>query len=186
MDYVLLKRQNLVVPDVVLIDAPTDTELEEILSQYGDIVAFDWETSSLSVHQGEAVCLGLSNGRLHVSIRWCDQAQLDHLCAWLLTKKLVGWNSLFDSLWITKYSGQVPWPYRDAMVMFKSLANEGIAGQSWSLKTAMTDILGWPESNELELRAYMKKHGCQMHEVPWPILGRYNALDAAATYQAYE
>lgn len=189
MEYVLLSRQDYLVPSVQLFDRPDNVTLLRILKQFDDSqrpIAYDWETTGLSVHKDEAVCLGLSNGDLHLSIRWRDNAQLKRLCSWLLTKRLIGWNFLFDALFIVKYSGQVPWPYRDAMVQFKGLANEGWTGQSWSLKTAMVDILGWPESNDRELRAYMKEHKCQMHEVLWPILGRYNALDAAATYQAYE
>jgi DNA polymerase I-like protein with 3'-5' exonuclease and polymerase domains len=189
MEYVLLRKQNYLVPSVQLIDKPSNPALLQtlrLLERPGKPIAYDWETTGLSAIKDEAVCLGLSNGRTHVSIRWRSKAQLIYLCHWLLKQRLIGWNYLFDALFITKYSGQVPWPYRDAMVMFKSLANEGWTGQSWSLKTAMTDILGWPETNDVELRAYMKQHKCQMHEVPWPILGRYNALDAAATYQAYE
>lgn len=188
MEYVLLSRQDYQVPKTELLWKPTSSQLNDVLLSFdhGGPLAFDFETSNLSVHQGEAVCLGLSDGRRHVSIWFADNYQQNSLCRWLLTRRLIGFNSLFDNLWITKYTGQVPWPYRDAMVQFKGLANEGWTGQSWSLKTAMVDILGWPESNDRELRAYMKEHKCQMHEVPWPILGRYNALDAAATYQAYE
>lgn len=189
MEYVLLRKQNYKVPETELFWKPSADEWEELRQYYDQRncpISWDFESTGLSVHKDEAVCVSISDGRRHVSIWFANDVQREDICTWLNTRQLIGYNALFDGLFNTKYTGQVPWIYRDAMVMFKSLANEGWTGQSWSLKTAMTDILGWPETNDVELRAYMKQHKCEMHEVPWPILGRYNALDAAATYQAYE
>lgn len=188
MEYVLLRKQNYQVPYTELFWKPTWAQLDNLLLSFshGGPMAWDFESTGLSAQLDDAVCVSISDGRRHVSIWFADDKQRADICHWLNSQKLIGYNALFDGLFNTKYTGQVPWVYRDAMVMFKSLANEGWTGQSWSLKTAMVDVLGWPETNDVELRAYMKEHKCLMHEVPWPILGRYNALDAAATYQAYE
>jgi hypothetical protein len=68
------------------------------------------------------------------------------------------------------------------------LATEDWLGQSWSLKTAMVDLLGWDEPNTAELDAWLKENKLtrsEMHKAPTAILGRYCALDAGATAQLY-
>jgi hypothetical protein len=39
------------------------------------------------------------------------------------------------------------------------LSTEGWDGQSWSLKTAMTDVLGWPEINNKALKRWLVENG---------------------------
>jgi DNA polymerase I-like protein with 3'-5' exonuclease and polymerase domains len=187
MEYILLEQQRYAPVDPELVYKPSDIQLDMQLSSFdGPLLSFDFETTGLSAHDDEAVSIGLCDGIKTVSIYFKDRAQCVKVCHWLLTKKLIGYNFIFDGLFITKYTGQVPWPHRDAMVMFKALANEGITGQSWSLKRAMTDVLGWSEQNDVEMKAYMKEHKCAMHEVPWTMLCHYNGLDALATWQLYE
>jgi len=187
MDFTLLTRQSFSSYPPQLVYKPTDAQLHNILESFEhDVLAYDFETTGLSAHDDDAVSIGLCDGEKTVSIYFRDLQQCTNVCHWLLTKKLVGYNYIFDGLFITKYTGTVPWPYRDAMVMYKALANEGITGQRWSLKQAMTEVLGWPEQNDLEMKAYMKEHKCAMHEVPWEMLCHYNGLDALATWQLYE
>jgi DNA polymerase I-like protein with 3'-5' exonuclease and polymerase domains len=187
-DYILLKRQQYEPAPVDLYSGLNVPALMSVLSLFDsrDEVSYDFETTGLSSHLDEVVSLGLSNGIHTVSIQLETRLIKLAACKWLLTKRLIGHNYIFDGLFITKYTGQVPWPYRDTLVMFKSLANEGIKGQKWTLKTAMTDVLGWPTANNDELKAYMKEHRCQFHEVDWAILGKYNGLDALATWQLWE
>jgi len=187
-DYILLRRQQYEQQPVNLYRPQTVDELLGVLSAFDcrDEVAYDFETTGVSVHLDDIVSLGLSDGQTSVSIWLVDPELRLAACEWLLTKRLIAHNYIFDGLFITKYTGQVPWPYRDTLIMFKSLANEGIKGQKWTLKTAMTDVLGWPTANNDELKAYMKEHRCQFHEVDWAILGKYNGLDALATWQLWE
>lgn len=187
-DYILLKQQQYEPSDVDLYVPEDVTDMMLMLSRFDgqEKVAFDFETDGLSAHTNDAVSLGLSNGAYTLSI-WIGEDSLRvAACEWLMTKKLIAHNYIFDGLFVTKYTGRVPWPYRDTLVMFKSLANEGILGQTWGLKTAMTDILGWQKSNNDEIKAYMKANKCQFHEVKWEILGKYNGLDALATWQLWE
>lgn len=188
MSYILLEKQNLVPPEVVIIPE-NDDNADKVWLEYFDSskepIAYDFETSNLSAHLGDAVSVAISNGKWTVAMKFVNTEQRVRVCNWLLTKQLIAHNGLFDGNFVSKYTGQVPWHHRDTMVMFKTLANEGFLGQSWSLKTAMTDVLGWPEANNDEIKDYMKANKCLYHEVPWHILGRYNALDAAATYQLY-
>jgi hypothetical protein len=73
--------------------------------------------------------------------------------------------------------------------MFRQLSSEGWTGQTWGLKTAMTDILGWDAPNDKDLTDWLKANGFskfQLAQAPWDLLGKYNALDAGATHQLYE
>lgn len=90
------------------------------------------------------------------------------------------------------------------------LANEGHPDQSWGLKSAMTELLGWADSNELELDRWLVINGYykgnrrldntpeylnaefeagklkpekgEMWRAPKDILGQYCVLDAEACY----
>jgi DNA polymerase I-like protein with 3'-5' exonuclease and polymerase domains len=75
------------------------------------------------------------------------------------------------------------------MVAFRQLATEGEAGQDYRLKTAMRELLGWPESNEKDLYKWLDDNGLKpgdMAKAPWDILGKYNALDALAAWELYK
>jgi hypothetical protein len=76
--------------------------------------------------------------------------------------------------------------------MYRHLASEGWVGQRWGLKPAQEELLGWEESNEVELdqwlltNGYKMQHGApdksQMWRAPFDILGQYCALDVEATW----
>lgn len=162
------------------------SDLKQILQIFESApLAFDFETTGLSAIKNDIVSIGLSNGRNTVAINLPVHMRIS-ICNWLNHQQLIAFNYIFDGAFMTKYTGQVIAPYADAMVMFKTLSNEGYVGQSWGLKGAMTSILGWDNKNSDEVREYMKTHKCAMHSVPFDILGVYNGLDALATYQLWE
>jgi len=76
--------------------------------------------------------------------------------------------------------------------MYRHLASEGFLKQKWGLKQAELDLLGWEESNEVELDQWLldnghkMQHGApdksQMWRAPFDILGQYCALDVEATW----
>lgn len=93
---------------------------------------------------------------------------------------------------------------------YKFLATEGWPGQEWGLKAAQKDLLLWKETNEVELDAWLVNNGHysstsneekagyvqrgerwlrpakgEMWRAPTPILGKYCALDAEATWLLY-
>jgi DNA polymerase I-like protein with 3'-5' exonuclease and polymerase domains len=88
------------------------------------------------------------------------------------------------------------WPWKsDTKILFKAMASEGYAGQSWSLKSAQQTVLGWTETNEVELDDWLATNGYvkngkvmkgEMHRAPPHILGKYGALDAQSTLALYE
>lgn len=79
--------------------------------------------------------------------------------------------------------------------LYCHLANEGYIGQKHSLKHAQTDLLGWEETNEIELDTWLRGAGYvnksggvlkqEMWRAPLEILGKYCSLDAESTYLLY-
>ena len=115
--------------------------------------------------------------------------QVSGVCRWLARQSLIAHNYVFDGAWIKRYTGQNPLAWFDTYGMFRQLATEGWDEQRWGLKTAMTDVLGWPEPNDSDLTNWLKANGHKKHDLakaPWELLGPYNALDAGATWQLYE
>jgi DNA polymerase I-like protein with 3'-5' exonuclease and polymerase domains len=182
MSYILLKNQNLTPPETQVYNK---LMWELLLKFEGKPVAFDFETTGLSAISNDIVSVGLANETDSIAI-WLEPEDRVPLCKWLTKQQLIAHNYIFDGAFVTKYTGQVVRPLADTLVLFKTLANEGWTGQSWSLKKAMLDVLGWPEVNNKDLQDYMDTYKVAMHRVPFDILGKYNALDAAATYQLWQ
>jgi hypothetical protein len=110
------------------------------------------------------------------------------LWAFILKRKVIAHNWFFEGAIIKRFTGQLPVQFSCTRLLYKMLASEGWLGQSWGLKTAMVDILGW-EANNLDLNVWLKdnkKTAKDMADAPWEILGKYNQLDAAATYELWE
>lgn len=158
-----------------------------------EVLALDYETQGLFAHQEsrKAAGIGLSDGEVGIYINLLPLSAADKvpLYDWLQTKKLVGHNVTFDGAWYLKECGRLaPWVMCTS-AMFKYLATEGWTGQRWSLKVAMTDILGWDENNTDELHTWLKERKLplsEMWQAPVEILGRYCALDAGATHHLYQ
>lgn len=152
----------------------------------GGPVAFDWETTGLSAIKDKVVTVGLANTWGAVSIKLKSDFERKYICEWLANQQLIAHNYMFDGAFLGKVLGRVVPALADTLIMFKTLSNEGFMGQKWSLKYAMTDILGWDEVNNTEVQAYMAEHLVAMHNVPFEILGKYNALDADATFKLWQ
>lgn len=170
-------------------------QLQVLLSKFeGQPVAFDFETSGLQACDPGAWVRSVSfaNDAGCVAIDFRDMADdsVLYLLDWMARQQLIAHNFSFDAAWYPVATGGKFLPMECYHVctlgMFKQLANEGWFEQRHGLKLAMTDILGWPESNEAEVYDYMKANDCIMGEVDWRILGEYNALDSGATWQLYK
>ena len=125
-----------------------------------------------------------------IDFQLLSEEALDLFWSWASSYKpgFIFHNASFDTLW-AEVHGKPLAIEACTSVLFRLLATEGWLGQSWSLKTAMTDVLGWPEPNTEVLYSWLKsqKYGKEeMHRAPWEILGPYAALDADATVQLYQ
>jgi hypothetical protein len=175
----------------------SDAELTALLCKFdGSPVSFDFETwgTDASDPDGYVRSVGLANDSQCVAIdlvppEGSDISQVNLVCDWLLSHgQLVAHNYVFDGAWIRKYTGETPLAWCCTYGLFRQLASEGWTGQTWGLKTAMVDLLGWDEPNDFDLMGWLKRNGFrkgEMAKAPWELLGKYNALDAGATHQLY-
>ncbi len=182
------------IPDYFIFESKEFSQFFSIIQSFKGPVALDLETSGLSPFLSTSYIRSIS---LTDNIHRCYAIDIKDLSTnnWI---KLWTWlsqyepgflmhNALFDSTWCQLHGKPIK-THRCTSVMFRNLANEGYTGQSWRLKIAMTEILGWDYPNNTKLTEFLKsvKLGPgDMHLAPWDILGPYNALDAGATYQLY-
>ena len=157
------------------------------------VLALDYETQGLGLYDDEcrAVGMGLSDGKVSVYLPILDltPALRGELYDWLQQRQLVGHNINFDGAFYLKECGRHANWAMCTSGFFRQIAAEGWYEQNWSLKTAMVDVLGWDEPNTADLYDWLKKNGLgkgDMWQAPVEILGRYCALDTAATFHLYE
>ena len=184
--FALLRKQHLAPPA----DIRVVSSLPADLDQYGGLTAFDLETHGLDPRKGAIRSIALSNdyGTIAIDYEALPDSQQRDLMQWMLQQQVIAHNAMFDCAWIYHITGCLPQIEACTLILFKMMATEGYTGQRWGLKTAMTDVLGWPESNEKDLYDWLKANklrAADMAQAPWDILGKYNALDTAATWQLY-
>lgn len=126
---------------------------------------------------------------------------------------LLAHNVYFDGGAIRKQTGEHASWYMCTYSLLAHLANEGVEGRHWGLKSAMVELLGWESSNDTELDRWLVTNGwyngnprldqsyeylnaeyesgglkpnkAEMWRAPADILGKYCVLDAEACYLLY-
>ena len=192
VNYVLLSKQVLEPPTVRLVSNPSVTELQRLLSKFErQPVAFDFETYGLDATHptGWVRSVGLANDSdcVAIDLQGAPSGVSSYLYRWLARQKLIAHNYVFDGAWITRELGKIIKPYCCTYGLLAQLANED-SSVSWSLKSAMTTILGWGEENTEDLDTWLRANKLKksdMAKAPFEILGPYNALDAGATWQLF-
>lgn len=164
-----------------------------MLAQVVGTTAIDFETSGLDPFEPgayvRAASLATKDICLAIDLQSLGPVELNFFWTWV--KNYPGFimhNASFDKLWATVH-GQGLTMDACTSAFFRYMSTDGWAGQSWSLKTAMTDVLGWDEPNTAELYAWLKANKLgkfEMAKAPWEILGPYCALDSSATIQLHE
>ena len=172
-------------------------------------VVIDFETTGLDVMAPDFKIVGVGiasaafpNGiYFPFNYTYMDHNALGAIC----TFNLIAHNVGYDGKVLEGYFRSQELPYKpmsnfpwknDTLMMFKALANEGYAGQQWSLKAAQKSVLGWTETNEVELDQWLIDNGhtkpggkpdkSKMCLAPHAILGKYCGLDAQSTWALYE
>lgn len=206
--------------DVKILNNPTSEELIQSLNLLGDLVALDIETNGKLVYSTESFIQGISLAD-HQHIFYYDKRLLSHknwdiLLDWIkhTKSKLIAHNVMYDSSFLLRDIGEWSNWHVCTYGMYKQLATEGFEGQSWGLKNAQIELLGWDSSNEEELdmwlinNKYIKSYSiepksagylletengpryvtpskAEMFNAPPEILGYYCGLDAASSYMLY-
>ncbi len=189
MHYTLLKPTTTRQPRVFIFDTTAAIDFSKIPSDVP--IALDFEMTGLDPRAPGAAITAASFSWQH------DQAYAVHLDEhstdfwdWAAGHKggFIFHNAVFDMMWAQASVG-VTLPLKACtLTMFRAIANEGVPGQAYGLKTAMTNLLGWDADNTDELSAWLETNDLKkkdMHKAPWSILGKYAALDAGATFQLY-
>lgn len=200
--------------------------LKTLINDMDQIVAVDIETNGTKVHlDSYVVGIGIADAN-HIYYFPIDkQKTYNDLLGLLKSKTLIGFNINFDASYFhrdySKYIKQPisgpnlkwhDWKY-DCYALYKQLANEGWPGQTWNLKGAQLDLLGWEDKGDVELRKWLidnnhytsvsleEKNGydyradieryckpdlSKMYLAPPEILGYYCGLDAYSTYLLYD
>lgn len=161
-------------------------------------------TSEDDPHTSEVVGIGLAWGSGSVYIPYSTLSEehkasvMDVLVS--STAQFIAHNLYFDGGWIAREvrrllpggPNQLPGWYMCTYAALAYTQNEGYPDDSWSLKSAMVEFLGWEQTNETEkdnwliYNGFTKQHGgpdqSHMWRIPHGILGEYCRLDAEATY----
>jgi len=108
----------------------------------------------------------------------------------LRKRELIGHNIEYDRKWVDACLGIKSAWKADTRIMWH-LTNEEQLEFGYSLKTAMTKLLGWESANEHELEAAVKERGGKLSKgdhylAPKDLLGKYAGLDILATLELYE
>lgn len=144
--------------------------LEPVFSerQAGDVMALDFETHGRPAElttDGEpsrpvGVALSDRRGSLYIDFKSCLGAY-----EWLMRRlhteavPLIAHNLFFDGAWPLRDFGLwLNWQHCTYAV-YKLCASEGWPGQSWGLKDAQRDVLGWADTNEKELDLWLLENG---------------------------
>ena len=117
-------------------------------------VAVDLETRGTVASHPEfrivGVGLAASIGSIYLDVSKMSRTQVRNVLEHIIHLPLIGHNIYFDASGFRAYG--VPFENTNWLactyVLYKQLASEGYLGQTWGLKSAMTEMLGWTNTNE--------------------------------------
>lgn len=170
----------------------------------GDLVAVDTETMGLYPQLPGKELLGVSvaTERLatcqafYVTLHGNSSAALKfEVRDWLQSlTNVVGQNFAFDANWIKAKLGiDVAFKHDTQLMWYLSMARHANQRQSFSLKVAETQVLGWETSNDGPLKENLIKNGApesepmsRMELADLSVCAEYASLDAFATLELFK
>ena len=130
-----------------------------------DAVAIDLETrGTVQSHPDfKIVTIGLSCsiGSIALDVRALSEDEIRQILEPVIKLPLIGHNVYFDAAGLQRIGHKfenVNW-VSCTYVLYKQLASEGFPGQSYGLKNAMVDMLGWETTNEEDRDLWLIKNG---------------------------
>jgi hypothetical protein len=192
--------------DIIRIyDSPSALPQEDMdVFLRASIVALDFETqgNDFSHPDFRAVGVGLSTDTLSVYVDLSEASSQEkrEFLMKLGPLPLIGHNVMFDGGVFYRETGlngaggyHANWRFC-TYGLFKQLSSESNELR-WGLKDAQKELLGWAETNEVELDEWLVSNGFvnqakrplkgEMWRAPRSILGKYCALDAQSTWQLF-
>lgn len=168
-------------------------------------VVVDFETTGLNVLASDFRVVGIGiagkglEGGVYFSTKTINATALTSLIKALIERELIAHNVCYDAAVLevltrrhlpqsTTLSAKWPWKW-DTISMYFHLSQHEWAGQSYGLKAAQVDVLGWDAKGDVELDAWLSERGLgkgDMWQAPDSILGKYGCYDVQSTYQLYE
>lgn len=165
-------------------------------------MAIDFETNGLPPTHAKFKAVGMSIATetqvYYIDLTSAEPYAESLMYEMLLDHDLLAHNVVFEQAVLYRLTGQM---YRFAYCtygLYRHLSSEGFPGQRWGLKNAMVELLGWEETNERDLDAWLMNNGhikgkgkaanpdkSKMYLAPPEVLGFYCALDSDATYQLF-
>lgn len=136
--------------------------------------AIDLETRGTRPERPETAVVGIGIATRFKdgsrAVVYIDYPSLDEYHQSLLISAIVNargvWvahNQLFDGMMLTREARRfnmfAPEFLACTFGMYHQLASEGWKGQTWGLKDAQVNLLGWPESNEKERDLWLVRNG---------------------------
>jgi len=165
-------------------------------------VIVDFETTGLNILAPDfrVVGIGIAGKNLEGGIYFGlkDGANPKELLKALLRRELVAHNVCYDAAVLERLCNahnlpstlSTSWPWKwDTISMYFHLSQHEWDGQSYGLKAAQVDVLGWEDKGDVELDAWLKDNGLgknDMWQAPDAILGKYGCYDVQSTYQLFE
>jgi DNA polymerase I-like protein with 3'-5' exonuclease and polymerase domains len=160
--------------------------------------AYDFEASGLDLM---ADCFWVRSVSFHNDSYSCSVQVRDEegeqispkyekmLFEWIANQKeLIAQNATYECGVMMRATGKFVKPLADTYILAKALSNEGFVGQGWSLDYLSEHLLEWPVYSK-ELDKHLKEKGLKKSEMchaDWEVLGKYNQLDSAATWEIYK
>ena len=179
-----------------------------------EALAIDLETKGNEAHKYESEVVGLAISCNEEATYFSVQDDNDTYKVILDTLMetqvpLIAHNMAFDAAYLTRdymaANNIIATHYQDFVfhnwhvctyAAQKILASEGWNGQKAGLKACQVNLLGWEESNEVELDEWLFNNGYansrhnvhkeEMWRAPYTILGKYCAMDAASTWLLWD
>lgn len=212
--FAILKPVNVPAPkkSPSILQAIADgTVLRSILRGAQGPMALDIETKGSDVSRASSIVVGLAiadeRGSWYFDFNEGRDVNYYQQVLSILAQsgvKLIAHNLFFDGAFLYRDSGN-QWKHKWAYctyALYKHLATEGFPGQEWGLKAAQKDLLGWEDTNEVDLDQWLIDNGyfysgmtngvygpkpkkAEMWRAPSYILGKYCALDAWSTWAIY-
>ncbi len=153
-------------------------------------IGLDFETTTYKWTDAgfKTRCAGLANDTYSLCVDFKGESRQDviEFLEWLTGLEYVAQNVQMEAGVLFREVASMGRPIADTYIVFADLASE--EKRSWNLNTLMEDLLGLKKEGD-KVKEHMQELGLGWEDVfdfDFEILGRYCAIDASGTWEAYK